>query len=160
MHKVQSDIPSWTTDVLIYIVIFCQLFKTNPTPSVHVNSNKQWHGVYSIRLWWCAAVTSLTSMITGRINLLSVILVTTVSVNVLLVIVSVTRPIVFGLSGNTIPFIMPFSAGVWMVSVTTWVGSWWVTLDTVVSEGLPRKWGGIMAWKSSLVMGLGGGPDA
>lgn len=43
-----------------------------------------------------------TSMISGATNLLSVIRVTTVSVNVLLVIVSVTRPGPVGAGGNSI----------------------------------------------------------
>lgn len=73
-----------------------------------------------------------TSMITGTTNLLSVIRVTTVSVNVLFVMVSVTRPGPVGGGGNSI------GSGFFIVTVTAWVGS-------VAGRFLDRKWAGIIA---------------
>lgn len=61
-------------------------------------------------------------MMTGATSLLSVTLVTTVSVNVLFVIVSVTLPTVLGVSGNSIPF-GNLCSGFLMVSVTNVVDS-------------------------------------
>lgn len=70
--------------------------------------------------------------------------VTTVSVKVLFVIVSVTRPGPVGAGGRSMV------SGFLIVTVTACVGSgagfWW---------DLFRKWAGIMAWNSSFVMGFG-----
>lgn len=87
----------------------------------------------------------------GCINLLSVIRVTTVSVKVLFVIVSVIRPKPVGVSGNSMPF-NNFFSGFLIVSETTLVES----LFSLPSDSTPlcRKWGGIIAWKSSLVSGF------
>lgn len=90
-------------------------------------------------------------MMIGCTNLLSVIRVTTVSVKVLFVIVSVTRPKPEGASGNSMPF-NNFFSGFLIVSETTLVES----LFSLPSDSTPlcRKWGGIIAWKSSLVSGF------
>lgn len=69
---------------------------------------------------------------TGCINLLSVILVTTVSVKVLFVIVSVTLPKPDGASGNTMPF-NNFFSGFLMVNETILVES----LLSLASDSVP-----------------------
>lgn len=96
-------------------------------------------------------------MINGSTNVLSVILVTTVSVKVLFVMISVTLPGPVGGGGNSIG-----GSGLLIVTVVTE----FVTLSLVafgeelvgvvlVGVGVClRKWGGIIAWNSSLVIGL------
>lgn len=92
-------------------------------------------------------------MIRGVTSVLSVMRVTTVSVNVLLVIVSVTRPGPVGAGGSSIGV-----SGFLIVTVTLCVcsdvGGVGVRLAAPSEAGL-RKWAGIMAWNSSLVMGFG-----
>lgn len=85
-------------------------------------------------------------MITGTTSLLSVTRVTTVSVKVLFVIVSVTRPGPVGAGGSSIT-----ESGFLTVTVTAWTGSqaFWVLVLFF------RKWAGIIAWNSSLVIGFG-----
>lgn len=85
-----------------------------------------------------------TSMMSGSTSWLSVMRVTTVSVKVLFVIVSVTRPGPVGAGGKSM------GSGLQMVTVTAcWTGG------SGLGELLCRKWAGIMAWNSSFVMGLG-----
>lgn len=95
-------------------------------------------------------VEIVTSLISGSANWLSVMRVITVSVNVDLVIVSVTRPSSVGAAGNmgrsgwglftfTVTALTPTSLG---RATCTWC--WLPPL---------RKCAGIIAWKSSLVSG-------
>lgn len=97
---------------------------------------------------FCSTLPSLTSMMTGATNLLSVTLVTTVSVNVLLVMVSVTLPNVVGASGNSMP-LGKLGSGFFIVKVTKVVGS------GAERSLFGRNRAGIIAWNSSLVMGFG-----
>lgn len=105
-----------------------------------------------------------TSIITGRTSWLSVTRVTTVSVSVLLVIVSVTLPMLVGAGGK---FKSPDRvSGCLIVTVTEGPCCWEFMLlfefawlmsgeGEDADVGGRRKWAGIMAWKSSLVMGFG-----
>lgn len=84
-------------------------------------------------------------MMSGATSWLSVILVTVVSVNVDLVIVSVTRPSAEGGGGITMP-----APGRSTVTRTPFSGG------SETGRGPPRKCAGIIAWNSSFVIGREG----
>lgn len=96
---------------------------------------------------------SYTSLISGSSNRLSVIRVMVVSVNVDFVIVSVTKPSSVGAGGSI------GMSGVPFLTVTVTADPPCSTVGEVLcsSKFLPplRKCEGIIAWKSSLVMGRG-----
>lgn len=98
-----------------------------------------------------------TSMIRGSTNLLSVMRVTTVSVKVLLVMVSVTRPGPVGAGGSSmgsgflmVTVVTEFADAGWLLSAFAWLSG----LEGSSGERF-RKWAGIIAWNSSLVIGRG-----
>lgn len=102
------------------------------------------HALLAVLLgyWLCAnGGNGHTSMMTGTTRLLSVIRVTTVSVKVLFVMVSVTRPGPVGAGGSSIG-----GSGRFIVTDTVCVGSGVLedALVVVVLEEV-RKWAGIMA---------------
>lgn len=87
----------------------------------------------------------LTSAMSGATRLLSVTRVTVVSVKVDLVMVSVTRPRVAGGGGS-----MAAAPARSTVTRTPLEGG-----SVLVARGPPRKCAGIIAWKSSFVIGRG-----
>lgn len=123
-------------------------------------SNMQTAWCFTTKLWIIKIIKHMhvgvdscvcrhTSMTTGTTSLLSVIRVTTVSVNVLFVIVSVTRPGPVGGGGSSI------GSGFLTVTVTAWTGGSQWLLWLLLGVLLLRKWAGIIAWNSSLVIGFG-----